>query len=80
MERLASLDRGGRRQFLLFLTGAHPYCHFQWVLPTTHTLVQALVAEGLFLFPLHTAHIPLPKSYSVKREISRVGWFDYVLI
>lgn len=33
-----------------------------------------------FLFSLHAAHIPFSKSYSIKREISQVGWFDDVLI
>lgn len=80
MERLAPWDRGGRKQLMLFLTGAHPYCHLIRVLPTTHTLVYILVASGLFLFPLHAAHILFPKSYSIKREISQMGWFDYVLI
>lgn len=80
MERLASRDRVARKQLMLFLTGAHPYCYFSPALPTAHTLVHTLVADGLFLLSLHAAHIPFPKSNSSKREISQVGWFDYVLI
>lgn len=74
------MGESGKKQLMLFFIGDHSYCYFSPVLPTDHTLFLTLVASGLFLFPLHAAYIPFPKSYSSKREIRQVAWFDYVLV
>lgn len=65
------MGQRGRKQLMLFLTGAHPYCHLIWVLPTTHTLVYILVASGLFLFPLHAAHILFPKAILLRGRLAK---------
>ena len=79
MERLASWESRKKTTHAVSYWGTS-YCYVRPVLPTAHTSFLTLVASGLFLFSWHTAHFPFPKSDSIKREISQVGWFEYVLI